>query len=134
MKWKHWRLYNFHVLCPCKNKQKMQKNTNETGSDLSLGVRLTKVKRYCKSQALSLHNTETLPWRWSSHYLVSHWFEMLRLLKSRKLKSTKKYALCQRLHSNSLPKTRFPTWAPRMPEFFITRERGFVEVSIGKQV
>ena len=39
------------------------KNTNETGSDLSLGARLKKVKRYCKSQALSLHNTETLPGR-----------------------------------------------------------------------
>ena len=49
-----------------------KKKTNETGSDISLCARLRKVKRYCKSQALSLHNTETLPGRWSSHYLVSH--------------------------------------------------------------
>ena len=36
---------------------------------------------------------------------------MFRLLKSRGLKCTKKYAWRQRLHSNPIPKTRFPIWA-----------------------
>ena len=46
---------------PMQEQAKNAKNTNETASDLILGASLTKVKRrYCKSQALSLHNTETL--------------------------------------------------------------------------
>ena len=57
------KIIQFSRIMSMEEQAKNAKNTNETGSDLSLGVRLTKVKRYCKSQALSLHNTETLPGR-----------------------------------------------------------------------
>ena len=57
------KIIQFSRIMSMQEQAKNAKNTNETGSDLSLGARLTKVKRYCKSQALSLHNTETLPGR-----------------------------------------------------------------------
>ena len=57
------KIIQFSRIMSMQEQAKNAKNTNETGSDLSLGACLTKVKRYCKSQALSLHNTETLPGR-----------------------------------------------------------------------
>ena len=54
------KIIQFSRIMSMEEQAKNAKNTNETGSDLSLGARLTKVKRYCKSQGLSLHKNETL--------------------------------------------------------------------------
>ena len=46
------KIIQFSRIMSMQEQAKNAKNTNETGSDLSLGARLIKVKRDCKSQAL----------------------------------------------------------------------------------